>query len=511
MSGKKTTIEKIVSAVGSTMFLSIIIKVIGFIKQGTIAAIYGSTYETDVFFMASEFINNISLALFSSLGIVIVPTYLKKKETDQSEKNYVSKILTIFGVLSIFIVLIFEFGSGIIAPILAPGYSTIQKDMLISELRIMAPAIAFISVVYIFKAVLDAEKDFLPSKSIGGIQSIILIFLSVVFAKKYGVTSLSIGFTLAAIVEVFFLLFFVKKYYSYTKVTKLFDSEVLDLIKKMLPLCIGSSIADLSVIIDKIIATELGEGMVSALAYGQTLKSFVVAVIMSTTISVLFVYLASYVAKNELKKTIDLIDNALSVLTLLLMPISIISFVCAEEIIELIYGRGSFDEIAVKNTAIVLRGYAIGFIPLGIRSILMKVHYAFGDSKRPMINGTIAVIVNIILSLGLGYRIGVLGIVIATSVSYLVSAVLMLITVRVHIDNYYPRRLWNTLRKSILPIIMCVIIAVVLQNKIECGVFIKLIITTLSVMLGYVVVLKICGVSEITYVYNIIKKKIGRG
>lgn len=507
MDNKNVVVGKIVSAVSGSMFLSIIIKVIGFVKQATIAAVYGSTFETDIFFMASEFLNNIAVALFSSLTIVLVPLYLKKKNAGDNLNEYVTKLLISFSVVAIAIMILFELGTTVLAKVLAPSYSVIESRRLIVELRIMTPALLFMCLVYIFKAVLDAEKNFLPSKSIGGIQSIVIIALSVFGAGKYGITALSVGFLLATVIEVVFLFGFVKKYYKPIKKWKLFDKDVVDIIKQMIPLCIGSAIADISVIVDKIIATGLGDGIVSALAYGQTLKSFVVAVVVTTTISVVFVYLSDFVNLGKIEELRDLIDRGICVLTLVLIPISIVSFLCAEDIVLIIFGRGNFDSTAVGHTANVLRGYAIGFIPLAIRSTLMKVHYAYSDSLNPLINGIITICCNIVLSVIFSRIMGVFGIVIATSCSYMVSMVLMFCSVRKHISDYRPTKLWCTVYKGMPAIIVCLLIANLINEFSNWNSLVDFALTAIISFAIYIFILKILRFEEIDYLILKVRKK----
>ena len=52
-------------------------------------------------------------------------------------------------------------------------------------------------------------------------------------------------------------------------------------------------------------------------------------------------------------------------------------------------------------TSIALIFYSIGMIGFGLRDILGKVFYSLQDTKTPMINGAIAMGLNIILNISL--------------------------------------------------------------------------------------------------------------
>lgn len=52
----------------------------------------------------------------------------------------------------------------------------------------------------------------------------------------------------------------------------------------------------------------------------------------------------------------------------------------------------------------------MGFLFQAARSNLIKVYYAFQDSKRPMVNGLLAISLNVVLSITLSKVLGVMGI-----------------------------------------------------------------------------------------------------
>ena len=81
----------------------------------------------------------------------------------------------------------------------------------------------------------------------------------------------------------------------------------------------------------------------------------------------------------------------------------------SKEIIGLLFGRGAFTLEAIDMTANSLFYYSIGMLAFGLRDILSRAFYALQDTKTPMINGTIAVVLNIILNLILSRFLGIGG------------------------------------------------------------------------------------------------------
>lgn len=84
----------------------------------------------------------------------------------------------------------------------------------------------------------------------------------------------------------------------------------------------------------------------------------------------------------------------------------VMCFVGGDLIVGVLYGRGSFSTEAISRTNGVVIGYAAGFFFQAARATIVKVYYAFQDTKTPMINGAISVGVNVVLSITLSKFLG---------------------------------------------------------------------------------------------------------
>ena len=91
---------------------------------------------------------------------------------------------------------------------------------------------------------------------------------------------------------------------------------------------------------------------------------------------------------------------------------------------------------AIDMTANALFYYSIGMIAFGLRDILSRAFYALQDTKTPMINATIAVVINIILNIVLSKYLGIGGLALATSIAAIVGTLLLFITLRRKIGGF---------------------------------------------------------------------------
>ena len=123
----------------------------------------------------------------------------------------------------------------------------------------------------------------------------------------------------------------------------------------MVPLLLGYSMVYVNQLVDKILVTGLKEGAVTALYYGQTLSQLVTTFIV-TFASILFSYVTSAIADNRHETAALLSSHVAMILTVVFLPISIVTVMCSEDIVSIAYGRGNFDSSAVKQASMALKG-----------------------------------------------------------------------------------------------------------------------------------------------------------
>ena len=92
--------------------------------------------------------------------------------------------------------------------------------------------------------------------------------------------------------------------------------------------------------------------------------------------------------------------------------------------------------------------YSLGMTAFGLRSVLTRAFYSLQDTRTPMKNATFAVIVNIVLNISLSQRMGIAGLALATSISDIISALLMLTTLKKRIGPFGLKNITITFVKT---------------------------------------------------------------
>ncbi|EQI95237.1 matE family protein [Clostridioides difficile P5] len=193
---------------------------------------------------------------------------------------------------------------------------------------------------------------------------------------------------------------------------------------------VGVAVGQLNIFVDRLLATTLGDGKLSALNYANRLNEFVMALFVTSIITVIYPKLAKMSGKDNKEGFISTIVKSSNCIILVVLPISIGAIILAEPLVRILFQRGKFDALSTDLTSIALRLYSLGLLACGVRDVLYRAFYSLSDTKTPMINGSIALIINIVLNLILIRPLGHAGIAISTSTSNIITVILLFISLK---------------------------------------------------------------------------------
>ena len=169
-------------------------------------------------------------------------------------------------------------------------------------------------------------------------------------------------------------------------------------------------------------------------------------------------------------------------------------------------------------TASALFFYAIGIIGFGLRDILSRVFYSIQDTKTPMINGAIAMILNIILNIILVKYMKHSGLALATSISSIICIILLFISLSKKIGYFGQDKIISVLIKSVISALFMGVGTKFSYNFINSLMgtsFIEQAISLgSSIVVGkaiYFICILILKVDEVTYIIELIKSRLNKG
>ena len=209
----------LIKSTSTYSFFVIISRILGYIRDLFIAIYLGSGPIADAFFVAFR-IPNTFRRLFSegTFNSAFVPSYMSELNKGKRQANKFANNVFNFLILGLlFIVLIIEILMPIFVLLIAPGFieNSEKLEMTINLTRITFPFLIFVSLSSFFGAILNSFNKFAIASAAPIILNIFLI-LTLFFANYLNdnlVYYLSYAVTAAGVIQLFFLIFFTKKYY----------------------------------------------------------------------------------------------------------------------------------------------------------------------------------------------------------------------------------------------------------------------------------------------------------
>lgn len=493
------------------MLVSLASKLLGFVRQMVIANSYGSNITTDIFFNSSEFMSGLSGAVIASFTTALVALYIdiEVKEDKAAANRVASRVLTLFLLAGFAIIGIINLFIPTIAGIISPTYSTAQMNMLIKYLRIFSFTFIFSAFQSLFAAVLNANKSFTPGKLYGIVYNPVAIIFVWALSGRFGINALVMAYMLGNSLQILVLyICCVKKGFVFKPDFTLLDKNIKRLIFLSVPLLFSNTFMQLNGIIDKAICSTLGEGFASNYSYAYTLEQFITATITVTVSLVLLSYYASLVAEGKTEKVIKCFKASIADLLLLLSPIAVVAFAAAEEIVTAVYMRGAFTQEAVLGTKYALMGFAIGFPIIAVREMYIRLHFAYQETKTPMLANAAGVILNAALSILSVRFLGIFGITAATGISAILTVVILNRSIKKYIPSY---RFFSMKGMLIKIAVACAVSALAIMSAeqlIEAGALLSFALKAIVGLVTYVLMLTVLRCDEFFEAVSELKTKI---
>lgn len=492
------------------MIMAVISRFIGFFRDILIANNFGASNYTDAYKTATSIPETIFMIVGLAISTSFLPMLSKvkvKKGTDEMHK-FANNIINILVVMSFVIFIVASFFPKEIVKLLANGLDE-ETLKLASELaRISLLNIIFLTINACFTALLQVHEDFVVPSILGLFFNLPIIIYLLLF-KSYNVHGLMIANVIGNFFRVVVQVPSLRSHgYRYKFFINFKDEKVKAILILIIPVVIGAGANSLNMIVDKRIASSLGEGAITTLDNAQLLITFINTIITTSISTVVYPILANRRNEGKNKEFLDILSKSIVFLAILLIPISMGVILFREEIITIVYKRGMYSESAVSLTVMALTGYAIGIFFTGVRDILNSILFSMGKTKITAKNGVIGVIINIALSLTLSKKFGILGITVASSIAMMVTSILLLINITKLVGEFKVKPLMIKLIKIVISSAIMSLVIILAKGFIaSMPIILFVIVGTIIGIITYFIMTLILKIEEIKEIVNLFKNK----
>ncbi|HOV80597.1 MAG TPA: murein biosynthesis integral membrane protein MurJ [Bacillota bacterium] len=424
-----TTGKFIFKATVMIAFFKLMSQALGVVREAVIARQFGTTVSTDAYIVALRMPNIVFYIVSGALVTAIVPVfteYVARGRKDEAWKVFNTVVIVITLLFSV-ITLAGIAGSPLLVTLMAPFFEG-QAEALTAELAgIILPLMIFAGLASLFTNLLNANNIFgLPAFSLS-VNNIFIILSALTIGSIYGIHGLALGTVLAAAAMALIQLPALYRTGFRLKFSiELSHPGVRKVFCLAWPAAVGVAVRQANIYVSGVLASWLPEGSISALNFAERLMNFPVGLFVLALGTAAFPTLAKRAAEGNREAYSDVLAGSLKAVLAGIIPAGIGFMVLSRPIVTLVYKRGVFDEQSVSMTAAALFFYAVGLAGLAASVLLERGFYSFQDTRTPVKVGIVAVLINLVLSLLLIRPLQLGGIALATSLSSLTYAGLLM-------------------------------------------------------------------------------------
>jgi putative peptidoglycan lipid II flippase len=389
--------------VGSGTLLS---RVLGFVRDMVIARIFGAGDATDAYFVAFR-IPNFFRRLFAegSFSLAFVPVFAEYYRNCGHEelRRLVDAVSGALIAALLVMTVLGMWGAAWFISVFAPGFADNASQFLLAQdlLRITFPYLFFISLTALAGGILNTMGRFFVPAVTPVLLNVSLIAAALLGAPHFDepIVALAWGIFFAGVAQFALQLPVLWKLKVLPRPNwRWGHSGVKRVAKLMVPTLLGSSVAQINLLFDTLLASLLISGSVTWLYYADRLLEFPLGVFGVALGTVILPTLSKRVAAGEHEAELATLAWALRWSFLIALPASVGLAMLAEPILLALFAYDAFAASDAHFAAWALSAYALGLPAFIVIKALAPSFYARQDTKTPVKIAVMAMALNMVLN-----------------------------------------------------------------------------------------------------------------
>ena len=387
------------SVVGGFTLLS---RVSGLVRDMVYSSAFGAGTLMDAFLVAFKIPNFLrrltAEGAFSQAFVPVVSEY-KIRRSAEDVRMLVGGVAGTLGIALFVVTLIGVVAAPVLVFLFAPGFRDDggRFDLTVDMLRLTFPYLFFISLVALASGVLNSYGRFAVPAFTPVLLNVVMIVFASVVAPHFGQPglALALGVFVAGLVQLLAQLPALRRIGMLPAPRWDWAHEGVKRIGRlMLPGIFGSSVAQVSLLLDTLIASFLLTGSIAWMYYADRLVEFPLGVFSIALATVILPGLSSHHAAESREQFAATLDWALRLTFVIVVPAAVALCVLAAPLTATIFGYGQFGARDVQMSAYALMAYSLGLIGFSMVKVLAPGYFARQDTRTPVKVGMISLAAN---------------------------------------------------------------------------------------------------------------------
>lgn len=435
-------------AAGIIAAVTVISKLLGFVRETSLAAVFGATHATDAYLVGQTIPALVFASVGAALGTTFIPVMaeVRQKRGAVEAWRMTSTVINATAVLSFLFIAGGELLAGPLARLVAPGFGGDVLGLTVELSRIMFPMVLFQALSGIMTGILQTENNFTVPAAVGLAFNIIIISTIVALGPVFGIRAVAVGTVVAVVSQAALQGPALRRLgYRWRPILDLRDEGLRRIAKLVVPVLIATAVGQLGLVVDRVLASGLAEGSISALNYANKLMALLPSVFGMAIATVMYPTLAKLAAAREWGRFRTAFAESAKVISFLMVPVAVGLAVLREPVVRLAFERGAFDAAATEATAWALLFFCVGVAVFSLRELANRAFFALQDTTGPMVIGAVSVGINIVLNLALVGPLKQGGLALATSLAGVFGVAALLWGLRRRVGAIGGKAIWASL------------------------------------------------------------------
>ena len=440
----------LLKALATVSSMTLVSRILGFVRDVLIARLFGAGLATDAFFVAFRIPNTLrrlfAEGAFSQAFVPVLSEY-RTRRGDSETKLLVDRTASLLALALLAATALGVAAAPIIIYVSAPGFaaSPAKFNLTVAMLRVTFPYILFISLVSLAGGILNTWSRFAIPALTPALLNLSFIFgalfLSPYFEPPVMVLAwavfvggaLQLALQVPALAKIGML---PRPRLSFS------DPGVRRILLLMGPAVLGVSVAQVSLLINTIFASYLEDGSVSWLYYADRLMEFPTGLLGVALGTILLPSLSKYHSTSDENEYSKLLDWGLRLTFILAAPAAVALALLSVPLVTTLFHYGQFGERDVWMTRQALMAYSAGLLGLILVKVLAPGFYARQNIATPVRIAIVTLIATQLLNAALIVPLKHAGLALAIGLGACLNAGLLYRKLREY-GIYHPQAGWR--------------------------------------------------------------------
>ncbi len=417
------------------LILFVASRVLGFVREQIIAALLGTSAQSDAFIVAATIPFTFSFIIGTAAGNALLPVYTGRLKSADGARL----ASTVFYLTSAFVAVLTVLGLAFtpaVVDLLAPGFTGDARQLAVLCTRIMLPSMLFLTMGFTAKAVLNAHREFAVPAWAPVWQNVVFILLILPLGAFMGP---GLAWCTLAGALVFYIYNLPAMGRAGVPLRPLFnwrDPDVRLVLAMTVPVVMTTLVTRGFVFLDRWFGSHLNEGSIAALSFANRVRELPYGLFVAVISTVLFPALAAAVSRNDMAALRERTATGLRLVGLVAYPCTALLLVLAAPVVRLLFERGAFTPEATVATATALFFYAVSVVAMSANSVLTYTFLSLRNVWLPLWSGLAGLGLNIFLDYLLVGEMGHNGLALGNTAGFALTTMLFLMLLHRRVPGF---------------------------------------------------------------------------